>query len=175
MRGHRLGKPDWLTFEYIRKWMNYDPLTGVVVRHDGVVIGDKESGRGQILINGIRITTTRLIWFYMKNEWPELSIDHEDTDIHNNRWLNLRQITHGQNQMNRKIQKNKISRFKGVKLKHGKWYCYVVADNVVYSGGYHEDEEIAARVRDELARQHHGHYARLNFPIDGEKSVRYTG
>lgn len=43
-----------------------------------------------------------LIWFYMTGNWPAHDIDHEDHDGHNNRWSNLRELTHKQNLENRK-------------------------------------------------------------------------
>lgn len=170
-RGVRLERPEWLTQEYARRIWTYDPETGVIMRGDRVV-GCPNIGRGQLEHRGFRVATTRIIWLMMTGEWPEVSIDHEDTNIKNCAWSNLRLTTHSQNQMNRKIQRNyRSSQYKGVKRRGDKWRAYAIRDRVGYDAGTFASEIDAARVRDELVRQLHGIHGRYNFPLPGEHSV----
>lgn len=173
--GVRLPKPEGLTQEGLKKRFSYDPETGRM-EMDGRQVGLFPRKRPQITLDGVRITATRIIWFYMKGEWPMHTIDHRDTDTQNSRWDNLRKATHGQNQLNRKVQKNKVSRYRGVRTKHGKWFCYVIFNRESHDGGYFENEVDAALRRDELARAHlPPEFARFNFPREGEKSVFVAG
>lgn len=106
---------------------------------------------------------------------PGVEVDHIDGNPLNNRRSNLRPATRTQNQRNRRKQRKPVtSRYKGVCLnrKTGKWIAYINpgGGKTIYLGS-HRVEEDAARAYDEAARRHHGAFARLNFPEDGEQSA----
>jgi hypothetical protein len=71
----------------------------------------------------------RLIWKMVTGEDPTGAVDHEDLDGTNNRWINLREATHGENKWNGKVYRNNKSGFKGVIFVGGgmPWAAYYYA------------------------------------------------
>lgn len=61
------------------------------------------SGRLQTSINGVRVYVSHVVWFYHTGRWPHesLFIDHVNRIPSDNRFENLREITHQQNCLNR--------------------------------------------------------------------------
>jgi hypothetical protein len=94
-----------------------------------------------------------------------LEIDHENRDGLDNRRQNLRVATHGENMQNRDVSQSSVSGFKGVDgRKNGTWRARLTVERRTIHGGYFKDSVSAARRYDELALEHHGKFARLNFP-----------
>ena len=50
----------------------------------------------------------RVIWLYMTGEWPSEDVDHINLDPSDNRWENLRQVTHSENCRNNKASKKEF-------------------------------------------------------------------
>lgn len=97
--------------------------------------------------------------------WPRT--DHEDHDGLNNQRYNLRQVTHGQNMMNRLPNANHSSQYKGVKWEGGrtqKWRADIRANGRRIYLGVYTSEVDAALAYDAAARIEHGEFAHLNFP-----------
>lgn len=92
-------------------------------------------------------------------------IDHKDGDGLNNRCSNLRDTDAKGNARNRKLPTHK--RFIGVTTHKvsGKYEAYIRVDGKKIHLGLHADEEVAARIRDQAAIEHHGEFATLNFPL----------
>ena len=73
----------------------------------------------------------RLIWFYMNGEMPNnLQIDHIDHNGLNNKWNNLRKVTHTENQQNSSRRKDNISGITGVHYDdiNNKWIATINAN-----------------------------------------------
>jgi hypothetical protein len=102
----------------------------------------------------------------------EFDVDHHDGDGLNNRQSNLRTATRAQNSWNQKRRPSK-SGFKGVHWhpSSGLWVVRMTVQGVSKTFGYFHDPEDAARVYDAAAREHHGEFARLNFPKEREQSA----
>lgn len=128
--------------EFLLSILHYDPETGVLrwlfrtptnrsnVAFNKVIgrIPDQRAGSvvttnggTQHLTVGIKLDgklkfflAHRLIWKIMTGVDPAGMVDHEDLDGLNNRWLNLRAATHGENKWNGTVYKNNKSGFKGV-------------------------------------------------------------
>ena len=100
---------------------------------------------------------------FIPNPQNKRCVDHIDGDAFNNRLENLRWATHAENQANRKPNRNKTSRFKGVSLYGDKWLVHIGFNGVSTHVGYYDDEEEAGRAYDDLARQVFGEFARCNF------------
>jgi hypothetical protein len=97
-------------------------------------------------------------------------VDHRDGDGLNNTRDNLRACTQSQNQASANCRKS-ASGYRGVTWDGGKqrWCAMGYRDGVrVHLGRYVCPAE-AARARDAFARQHFGDFARLNFPLEGER------
>lgn len=119
----------------LKELLHYDPATGVftwiVSPRANVKAGDraghtrKKDGRIDrvvIRIDGSIYYAHRLAWLYIKGKWPKKEIDHKNVDATDNRFTNLRDVSHAVNMDNRKrAQKNSLTGFLGVtRNTHGK-------------------------------------------------------
>lgn len=114
---------------YLRECFSYNPETGVVlrkerprvhfkteggwkainVRYAGKVAGAVAVMKGDITYIKIGLDyddflAHRLIYKIVTGNEPPHEIDHKDGDGMNNRWSNLREATHQQNQCNTKLR-----------------------------------------------------------------------
>jgi hypothetical protein len=96
-------------------------------------------------------------------------VDHRDGDTLNNSRSNLRVATHSESNANRAIT-NKFG-FKGVaqRLSDGMFVAKTKKHERCYWAGPFESVLEAAVAYDRLALQHHGEFARLNFPNETVK------
>lgn len=92
-------------------------------------------------------------------------VDHRDGNALNNRRKNLRITTNSQNTKNRRLSKNNSSGFKGVFVnkKTGKFYVRIGLEFKQINGGTFNTAIEAAKRYNDLAKQHHGEFANLNF------------
>lgn len=99
--------------ELLRECFDYYPVSGTIRRSittspnavKGDLVGWYDSiGYGRVSFCGKAVLLHRLVWAYMTGRWPHLTIDHVDGDPSNNRWVNLRQVTHSMNCRNSKAK-----------------------------------------------------------------------
>ena len=96
---------------------------------------------------------------------PWLVVDHANGNTLDNRRCNLRVCTPGDNARNA-IGKGR-SGFKGVSWTGYRWRARIVAPNGgEITLGTFVDAGEAARAYDEAAREYHGPFAWLNFPVE---------
>ena len=102
-------------------------------------------------------------------------VDHKDLDIYNCARDNIRLCTKSQNHMNRGVNKNNTSGYKGVlcMARSGNYRAVCKKDRKDYFGGTYASAEIAARMYDKLAVKLHGEFARLNFEEDRKTAASY--
>ena len=97
----------------LRALLHYGPDTGTImwrrVWGSNARPKDRPAGRPsqrywQISIAYRRYQAHRLAWLYMTGKWPSrgFEIDHVDGDGFNNRFANLRMVTHSENMKNRR-------------------------------------------------------------------------
>lgn len=111
-----------ISVERVREVLSYDPLTGIITwaidmgnQKKGTIAGGMSTkGYWQIKIDGILYFAHILIWLGMTGEYPINEIDHKDTNRINNKWENLREATHNENQRNKTLNSNNTSGHKGV-------------------------------------------------------------
>lgn len=93
----------------LRALLSYDPETGIfrwLVNRPPNKTAGKEAGSPdddgylRIGIDRRRYRAHRLAWFYVHGVWPQMELDHKDTDRTNNRIANLREATRTVNQQN---------------------------------------------------------------------------
>lgn len=93
-------------------------------------------------------------------------IDHKDGNTLNNQRANLRLCNDSQNAINRKMQSNNKSGYRGVfyiaKNKSKPWVSAIGFQGKQIIGGTFTDKESAARKYNELALKYHGEFACLN-------------
>ena len=90
--------------------------------------------------------------------------DHENGNGLDNRRKNLRPCDDSQNSCNAS-KKRDHKNFKGTyfETQRQKWRARLRINGSTIDGGFFQTEIEAARAYDELAREHHGAFARLNF------------
>ena len=98
---------------------------------------------------------------------PEESshVDHINGDGLDNRRVNLRIASHAQNMRNGRKQKNNTSGFIGVwwAKRNRVWVAGVrINGKLIYVGSFN-NPVLAAKARDDKAKELHGEYASLNF------------
>ena len=165
--------PD-LAHDRVRRLLDYDPDTGIMTRlirtSSTAMAGDRvgsKNARGYLTarVDGKTYRVHRLVWFWMTGAWPKEQIDHIDGDKLNNRWSNLREATHSENQHNRGIISTNTSGYKGVYWyrSRGKWRAQISFDRrnpkVL---GYFDNIEDAAAAYAKAAREFHGEFARVS-------------
>lgn len=100
--------------------------------------------------------------------------DHRNGDGLDNRRANLREATPGENGQNCRKRPHNTSGFKGVTWhKHRrKWLAQIKPGGEKnHYLGYFPTAEEAARAYDAAARELHGEYATVNFPLTGERAA----
>ncbi len=101
--------------------------------------------------------------------FPALKVDHIDRNGLHNWRNNLRVATDPQNGVNRKLQINNGSGFRGVYYRKDsrKWGAFLKLDQVHVHLGLFPTAEAAAHARDGEALKRFGEFAVLNFPQEG--------
>lgn len=153
-----------ITQEQLKELLHYCPETGVwtwIVDRKRMRKGDEagydHSSRGKkyrcIGVAGGYYSSHRLAFLYMRGEFPETNVDHEDGNGLNNRWSNLRAVTFAENQKNKRRPSNNVSGTAGVcwHKRYSKWQAVITVKQIQKSIGYftNKEEAIAARKKAE--------------------------
>lgn len=154
-----------ITQEQLKELLHYCPETGVwtwVVggrrRRKGFEAGCeimKRSGKNyrKIKVLGFMQFAHRLAFLYMTGEFPENEVDHIDGNGLNNRWDNLRAVTHAENGKNQRLNTCNTSGTTGVSWikSRSKWLATIKVNRVnKYLGVFNSKEDaIAARKKAE--------------------------
>lgn len=144
-----------LTQDTLRSQIEYDPETGLfswlVVkgnRKRGWFSGAKTSnGYMTIKLFGSTEYAHRLAWLYMTGKNAHSVIDHIDRDKSNNKFVNLRQATKGENVMNAKTTRSdNTSGYTGVSWhsQRRKWQAKVYKDGTWFTKLCESKEEAIA-------------------------------
>lgn len=120
-----------ITQKKLKEFLYYNPETGDFFwnktisnsRGRGKRAGSWSKSDGYLYITVFKHRTTaqRWAWFYMEGFWPEHEIDHINRDPSDNRWINLRHITHKCNSRNTKTRVDNNTGVPGV-FKHKMGY-----------------------------------------------------
>jgi hypothetical protein len=101
----------------------------------------------------------RVIWALMTGAWPEEDIDHEDRNPGNNRWVNLRSVTHAENMRNLPPRPDNKSGVCGVSWsrRRRKWAAQIRIANKVVPLGMFDTVAEAAHVRANAEQENNFH------------------
>lgn len=156
----------------LKKLLRYDPETGIFWRikartgpnaRVGMRAGWLRSdGYWGIKIGPKEYKASRLAWFYVTGAWPKAEMDHIDSDRSNNRWINLREATRQQNNVNRRPYN--ATGFKGVfmvkKSPKKPFGASIRVNGKAHYLGCYSSKEEANKAYCEAAIKFHGVYAR---------------
>jgi HNH endonuclease len=145
------------TAERVRELLSYDPDTGVfrwIKARRAVTVGavaGSNYGNGylRIKINDRAHLSHRLAWLYAHGEWPAAQIDHINGIRSDNRLVNLREATPGENQQNVAAHRSNPSRRLGVAWdkRARKWRARIKINRKEIYLGLFENIEDAADAR----------------------------
>ncbi len=101
-------KPHTLPVEIVRQNLKYNPATGCLLwaqktghRNMRKRVGYlQKDGYRRVSLLGRKFKTSRLAWVLMTGKWPRHQIDHINRVRHDDRWINLRDVTHSVNARN---------------------------------------------------------------------------
>lgn len=101
----------------------YDAHSGLLIRRvnrgkgkAGDVVGTRHSeGYLQVRVDGVWGYVHRIAYALMIGNYPEKEIDHVNGDRTNNKWCNLRAVSHAENMQNRPRAAHSTQPFKGVR------------------------------------------------------------
>lgn len=145
-----------LTQTELKRLWDYNPDTGFFTRlvstNGRVKVGDvpdfvHHDGYIQIQISGKKYVAHRLAWLYMTGNFPNEQTDHLNGIRHDNRWVNLRDVTNSINQQNqRRPHLNNKSGYLGVSLcsYSGKWRAHIKLNGKSFHLGTFDDVHEAA-------------------------------
>ena len=169
--------------ELLRKLLRYDPDTGKLYwrrrdesisnkfKHFNMLFASQEAGYigtlgyVKLTVLGCNVLAHRAIYAIMTGAWPEEQMDHINGDRSDNRWVNLRHVTHLQNSANKSGWSKKTSSgFIGVyRRPKGNWQACATKDGRRKCLGTFDSELAAAKARDAFVSSSNP-YAKLNFP-----------
>lgn len=158
----------------LRRLLDYSPDTGefkwkdrtdiklaVNSRISGQLAGTSDKlGYRRIIIKNKQWLAHRLAWLYVYGELPPYHLDHINGDPRDNRIVNLRECSHGQNRQHSRRNVNNTSGFKGVCRERNKWRAEAQANGQRVYLGLFERVEDAAAAYNKFVVEHHGEFAR---------------
>jgi hypothetical protein len=102
---------------------------------------------------------------------PACQVDHINGNGLDNRRENLRKVTSAQNCFNRRAELGGTSGFKGVTWNRAqlRWHVQIAVNGQRFHLGSFLDEIKAAQAYDAAAREFHGPFAAVNFPLANER------
>ena len=149
-------------------FLSYNELTGHLTwtGHMNNLIGKKAGVQGKdgyryVRFNNYRIAEHRICWLIATGEIP-IQIDHINQIRNDNRLCNLRAANNSQNSMNKKIQSNNTTGFKGVSFhkKSNKFCAKICLNGNRKSLGYFQTAEQAHQAYVKALGELHGKFAR---------------
>lgn len=159
-----------LTCDILRKFVNYDPATGVLTWRlratraaqpgspIGTVVGTlPDKGYIVITLFGVTYQAHRLAWLHYYGQFPDKQIDHIDHNRTNNSITNLRETSLHTNMKNKSLYTTNTTGYSGVTAHGASWLARVgVNGTKVLLGTFRTfDEAVAARKAAEKLLDYH--------------------
>ncbi len=134
-----------VTQERLKELMSYDENTGLFTQikarskiQVGDTVGYLYDGYIRTEIDDRGYLVHRLAFLYMEGEFPPEEVDHINHDRSDNRMVNLRKATRGENQKNKTMQSTNTSGVTGVSWhkRIKKWHVYITVNKKIKQLGY---------------------------------------
>lgn len=148
-----------LTQERLKEILSYDPETGIFTwlisrgrsAKAGRIAGttNKTDKHRYIGVDGKRYAASRLAWLYVEGYFPEHDIDHRNRISDDDKWENLRHVSHLCNMRNLSTNKNNKSGIAGVywSRERKKWVAQISVLNKILGLGRFNSKIDAAKAR----------------------------
>ncbi|RLD81108.1 MAG: HNH endonuclease [Bacteroidetes bacterium] len=154
-----LKKIDQLTYNRLKKLLDYNPKTGNLTwkvsrqgtKGIGSIAGYISPTDGYIYIgiDYVLYRAHRLVWFWMKGNFPENEIDHKDRIRSNNKWNNLREGDRIYNSQNQNLRSDNKSGIVGVRFRTNrqKWVSQITVNKkLIHLGSFKNfDDAVLSR------------------------------
>lgn len=160
---------------YVRECFDYDPEAGVLTwrhrptSHFATIRGARRSNSefagkeaGAVSPDGYRrvrvwsrnMLAHRIVWLWMTGTMPD-TIDHINGDGADNRFQNLRDVSHAENMKNKALNRNNASGHPGVIWEKSKqlWVARISVDGKLKTLGRSKDKEKVVALRHAAERQ----------------------
>jgi hypothetical protein len=140
----------------LRELLTYDPSTGILrwrvgksnVKAGSVAGGLNDQGYILLRVDRVAMRAHRVAWAIMTGSIPTLEIDHKNRIRSDNRWENLREVTHAQNFENLSMRKDCRHGFRGIELhSSGLWKAQLTINKKRIRLGYFKTPEEAFQAR----------------------------
>lgn len=161
-----------LTQDYLKELLQYDPLTGVftwrVYRGPNAKVGETagcvdKDGYRKIKINFRSYWEHRLAFLYMSGTHPNATVDHINGNRSDNRFENLREATHSQNNANKGASRSNKIGLKGVFRQGNRYLAQICINNKRMRLGSFKTAESAHEAYCAAAEKHFGDFARTGW------------
>lgn len=156
--------------------LTYDPNTGIFTwvrpsKYHSDLVGEKAGhpymcGKNKeytaIQINGRKYKASRLAYLYMTGKHPKHLIDHINGNSLDDRWENLREVTHTQNMWNLSLRSKSSGLPMGVrKTRCGKYEARIRKNGELETIGVFDSPDNAHNSYIAKRREYFGKYNRL--------------
>jgi hypothetical protein len=156
----------------LKELLHYDPDTGIFtwrVKPNthiriGAAAGGVTDGYLRIKIAGKLYRAHRLAFLYMEDTIPSKDVDHINGEKLDNRWANLRHLTHSENMHNICApHAHNTSGYLGVSWcnRYQKWRATINVNKKQFHLGYFDDPAVASHVHLEAKDRLHPTHMRL--------------
>lgn len=100
-----------------------------------------------VRVRGKNMQADTIAWIIMTGSPPSYEIDHENGKRADNRWKNLRDLPHSENQKNMPIKRNNTSGYPGFGVTKGRCYARIKIDRKTRSLGQFSTFDEAKKAR----------------------------
>lgn len=148
-----------LTQDRLKCLLDYNPDNGLLIwKRNNKIAGTKYGARRiRISVDNRLYYAHQLVFLYMTGELPTLEIDHINGIGLDNRWSNLRLVTHSENMKNLKRAVTNTTGITGVTISQYhpvmKWRAQIQIDGVNMALGTFDNFDAAVRCRKNAEKQ----------------------
>ena len=156
-----------MDIQRLKELLIYDPETGVFkhnLARQGVTVGAKagyvnSDGYVYIVLDKKKYVAHRLIWLYLYGHWPTNQLDHINRIRHDNRLINLREVTIKENRQNLNLTSKNKSGVRGVSFDKptNLWRANIQVNGKTINLGRYDTIEKAAKAYAMGAKKYHTH------------------
>ena len=160
-----------ITQKRLKEVLAYNPDSGFFIwgkktarsTEIGSIAGSiNNRGYIRIQIDGELYSAHRLAWLFITGDHPECEIDHINHDCLDNRFSNLREVTHSENGKNRSKSRDNKSGFNGVSWnkREKKWKAQVrINKKSIHLGTFENfNDAVYARKSADIEHNFHKHH-----------------